>query len=321
MQAVGVSPSRGGGEYNFTVDVPGATLGLPNDRFELGNPPVGNQNRENAPDVTSGTYSLAIVDDDRDVLAVDLGKGERVRATIDFAHEDNDLALALTDDAGNTVNSSDTDTDGEQVAFTAPSEGTYYLQVSGEPGAVSTYELDLAVLERTDVTLGPGAMTVGPDTTRTVNVTVTSASAGVSNANLSLRSTDTSVLRIQSVEAVENGSVSATVADDGGTATATVTGLNHSVTGTRTVARVTVATVGSGSATLEGNASVAARSWFEYPLGTVQSTSVEVSADAGTTGAGPADSTTATNGLGPGFDALAAIAVLVGTALLVRRRR
>lgn len=265
-------------DYNFTVEVPGETLGLPNDRFERGNPPVGNQNQENAPTVTSGTYSLAIVDDDRDVLAVDLDEGERVRATIDFAHDENDLALSLTDASGEAVNRSDTDTDGEQVAFTAPSGGTYYLQVSGEAGAATTYEMDLAVLERTDVTLGPGGLTAPPDTTATVNVSVTGASAGLSKANLSLRSTNTSVLRIQSVDAVGDGSVSTTVADDGGSVTANVTGLDRTARGTVTVAEVTVATVGNGSATLSGDASVAARPSVEYPLGSVQGTSVTVAA-------------------------------------------
>lgn len=311
LQTVGVSPSRGGDRYNFTVDVGGETLGLPNDRFERGNPPVGNQNRENAPDVTSGTYTLGMVDDDRDVLAVDLDEGERVRAVVDFDPDENDLALELVDDSGTAVTDPESATGRERVAFTSPEGGTYYLRVTGESGAASTYELDVAVLERTDVTIGPGAVTVSPDTATTVNVTVTDATAGVENANLSLRSTDTSVLRIQSVDAVRNGSVSATVADDGGTATANVTGLNRSVTGTVTVAQVTVAAVGPGSATLEGDATVAARSWFEYPLGTVQSTSVEVSADG----------TTATGGLGPGFGALVSLFVVVGTVLLAARRQ
>jgi PGF-CTERM protein len=335
-----------GSAYNFTVVRDGERLGLPNDRFERGNPPIGNQNRENAPEITSGTYTdLAIVNDDRDVFAVALEEGERVRAAIDFTHEENDLALALTDDTGTEVESADTGTDGEQVAFTAPSEGTYYLRVNGESGASTTYDMDLAVLEQTDVTLGPGGLTAPPDTTTTVNVTVTGASAGLSNADLTLRSTNTSVLQIQSIDAVGNGAVSATVADDGGTATANITGLDQTARGAVTVAEVTVATVGNGSATLAGSASIAARESFAYPLGTVQRTTVTVAPDvevstttptgdddggdeAGdgddggdTDGADEAtDAPPTSNGTGPGFGPVVAVLVLAGAALLARRR-
>lgn len=331
-----------GSAYNVTVVRDGDRLGLANDRFERSNPPIGNQDPANASEVGSGTYAdLAIVDDDRDVFAIELDAGERVNAAIDFTHAENDLALALTDDAGTDVESADSGSDGEELGYTASEAGTYYLTVTGEAGASATYDLDLAVLRLTDVTLGPGGLTAPPDTTTTVNVTVSEASAGLSTTDLTLRSTDTSVLRIESVEAAGTGSVDVDVADNGETATASVSGLDEAARGAVTVAQVTVATAGTGSASLAGSATVTASDGLEYPLGTVQNTSVSVAAGAdistatpdtgdgdgdggdggGADGAdGGADGTTTTSGGGPGFGVVGALLALVGMALLARRR-
>ena len=267
----------GPGAYNATVTVDGEPIGPPNDRFERPNPPIGNQDRASATEVGSGSYAdLGMVDDDRDVFAVDLSAGERLGASIAFNHTENDLALALANDAGTTVRSANSSTDGERVAYTAPGAGTYYLTVSGEAGAAAHYTLDLDVIQEVDVTVGAGSDTLSPGNTTTYPVNVTSVSAGLSTANLSLESTNASAVAIQSVGAAATGSVNATVAADNGSVTANVTGLDPASGGVVTVARLTVAAVENGSATLTGSATVATDSGFDYPIRSVQNTTVTV---------------------------------------------
>jgi len=142
-----VAPQFGGTvDYNATMTVDGEPIGPANDRFERPNPPIGNQDRANATALDSGMHAdLGMVDDDRDVFSVDLRAGERLGATIEFTHAENDLGLALTDDSGTRRNSSDTGTDDERLGFTAGSDGTYYLTVTGEAGANATYDLNLTV--------------------------------------------------------------------------------------------------------------------------------------------------------------------------------
>jgi hypothetical protein len=79
---------------------------------------------------------LAREDDDWYVFEADLVESERVSATIDFAHDENDLALAFTDD--------------------------------NETEAATTADISLVVVELTDLTLGSGDRTSPPNTTTTV---------------------------------------------------------------------------------------------------------------------------------------------------------
>jgi len=275
VRAAGDSPSRGSGVYNFTVDVPGETLGLSNDRFERPNPPVGNQDRTNATDVGPGTYGdLAIVDDDRDVFAIDVNEGERVVADATFAHAENDLALALTDAGGTTVASANSSTDDERLRFVAPSTGTYYLEVTGQAGAATTYALDLTILEEVSVTVGSGSETVAPGNT-TLDVRVTDVGSGLSGANLTFGSTNTSVVRIQSV-AAGTGSADANVAQDGSSARANLTGLDAAASGSMSIATIAIGAVENGSATVSVTATVTAASGLAYPVDTVQGTTVTV---------------------------------------------
>jgi len=173
LRTRGISPDRGGDEYSFTVDVSGRTLGLANDRFERPNPPTGNQDRANATTVLPGRYEgLAIVDDDRDVFAVELTENDRLRIESTFAHSEDDLALAVTDGSGTTLGSADSANDDEELAVTAPSGGTYYVAVSGAEGAATRYDLAVDVTRRVNVTVGTdGELAVGENGTLAVGVT------------------------------------------------------------------------------------------------------------------------------------------------------
>jgi hypothetical protein len=355
VQAVGVSPNRGGDDYTFTVDVPGETLGMPNDRFERGNPPVGNDDRANASDVEPGTFGdLAIVDDDRDVFAVDLLADERVLVNAEFAHAENDLALELVDASGSAVASADSSSDGESIAYTAEDAGTYYLRVTGEEGAAARYDLNLTVVHPVTVTVGPGEGAIAPNGTATLDVVVSNVNGGLTGGTFALQSTDGGVVAIQSV-AAPTGSASVDDSEDGARATATVTDLDPEVCGNVRVASVTVESVESGEATLGADVTLSGAEGHVYRVENVRNTtlSVDSSGGSGVDGAvssetqscpldraastpavsesggagsesGPAgtdQSEGTSNGLGPGFGPLAALVGLAVLALLVRRRR
>ncbi|MEF8851609.1 MAG: PPC domain-containing protein [Haloarculaceae archaeon] len=355
LQTIGVSPSRGGDEYNFSVDVGGETLGLPNDRFERGNPPVGNNDRTNASDVQPGTFTdLGMVDDDRDVFAVDLLEGERVLVSAEFTHAENDLAIELVDASGSAVASADSDSDGESLAYTADADGTYYLQVTGETGAATRYGLNLTVVHPVTVTVGPGDGTIAPANTTTFDVVVSNVNGGLTGGTFAFRSTDGSVVTVQSV-AAPTGSASADVAEDGANATATVTGLDPEVCGNVPVARVTVESVESGEATLGAGVTLSGNEGHVYRVESVRNTTLSVDpaggtsvdgavssetqpcpldraastpavtesggSDSGSESGGTDQSEGTSNGLGPGFGPLAALVALAAASLLVRRRR
>lgn len=277
LRARGVSTSPGGGDYNFTVTLSDETLGLANDRFERPNPPLGNQDRANATDIEPGVHTdLAIVDDDRDVFAVDLAAGERVSAGIEFTHAENDLELAITDETGTALTQADSSTDGEQLGFTAPSAGTYYLTVSGQPDSAARYDLDLDVLRTVNVTVGPGSTSLPPANTTTVTVTAANVGAGLSTANLTLSASNTSVVQIQSISAAGTGAVESSITADGGTATVNVSNLEATATGQVPLVEVTLASQANGTATLSGTATVTSATGAVYPIGTVQETTVTV---------------------------------------------
>jgi len=129
------------GPYNVTITAGGRTVGPPNDRFETANPPVGNQNQQNAAPIDSGTYgNLGMVDDDRDVFEVRAAKDARVTANVSYDGSADDLSLELTDASGATVA-----TGGDGLAVNVSSAGTYYLEVTGRAGTRVEYALELNV--------------------------------------------------------------------------------------------------------------------------------------------------------------------------------
>jgi len=138
-----------GAEYNFTVDVAGERLGLPNDEFERPNPPVGNDDPANATGIDPGTYrDLGMVDDDEDWFRFRAAQDAQVVANVSYDSSTNDLSLELTDASGTTVA-----TGGDGLATNVSETDTYYLRVTGQPEAETTYSLELNVSAT-----GPGAL-------------------------------------------------------------------------------------------------------------------------------------------------------------------
>jgi hypothetical protein len=265
------------GAYNFTITAAGETIGPPNDKFERQNPPVGNQDIQHATPISPGQYTdLGMVDDDVDVFEISLAQGEKLSTTIDFTHSENDLELVLWDSQGTTVaGQSDSNTDGESLNFTAPSDGDYYLAVSGEADAQAHYSMTVGIIQDVDVTIGPGGDALEPGDTATYAISVSNVGAGLSTANLTFTSNDTGVVTIQDVSPIGSATVEHK-AVAAGSAKLNISGLDAGASGTVQIAEVTVSAIQNGTATLAGDASLSAAGGESYPVNSVQQTTIDI---------------------------------------------
>jgi hypothetical protein len=173
------------------------------------------------------------------------------------------------------VNRSDTDTDGEQVAFTASSGGTYYLQVSGEADAQAHYSMNVSTIRAVDVTIGPGGDTLEPGNTTSYGISVSNVGAGLSTANLTLSSSNTTVATIQDVSPIGSATVEHKAVAPG-TAELNISGLEAEASGTVQLAEVTISAVENGTATLSGDASLSTAGGGSYPVNSVQPTTIDI---------------------------------------------
>jgi hypothetical protein len=260
------------GTYTADVSVAGETLGLPNDRFET------NENFAEAVAVTPGIFNdLAMVDDDLDYFAIEADSGERIDASVLFDNADNNLTLQLFNPGQTLVAESATAANEESISFTATQSGTHYLRVSGEPNAVGLYVLQASVVGSIDVTLGPGADSLGPGNTVTYDVVLTNAATDVGSFDFTAETGNTSVVTLTGASAV-NGTESVTVAPDGSSVTVNVT--NASIVGGSTVVIAQVTAQGNleGSTTVSFNGTPVVRTTtdVEYPVSSSQGTSVTV---------------------------------------------
>jgi subtilisin family serine protease len=122
------------GPVLLTLDTPSA-----GDRFEDNDDPAS------APTLAAGTYpDLTAGPNDPDYYAVGLAAGQQVAVTLTFSHAEADLDVGLLDAAGNLIALSDSASDDEQFAYTAPAAGTYYVLVESFDGGTANYTLDVA---------------------------------------------------------------------------------------------------------------------------------------------------------------------------------
>jgi len=111
-------------------------------------PPTGefepNNDFANATQIEPGTYTglETTRDDSLDFYAANLTSGEALSASIQFAHADGDLNFFLVGPNQNeTLQTSISGTDDENITHVATETGTYYLVVAGYQGATAPYNL------------------------------------------------------------------------------------------------------------------------------------------------------------------------------------
>jgi major membrane immunogen (membrane-anchored lipoprotein) len=112
-----------------------------NDRFEP------NDEFDAAASVSPGEYSdLQIVEGESDYFAVELDADREVTVNINFDHGDGDLDLAVYGPDGDEIADSTSTSDGELVAFTPNTDGSYRVEVYGFDGASAPYALSISQL-------------------------------------------------------------------------------------------------------------------------------------------------------------------------------
>ncbi len=132
-----------GVNYDMDVAIEAAAVTCRDDGLEE------NDAASTASPIEAGTVdALTSCPGDSDFYAVNLAAGDELTASIDFAHADGDLSLALLSAAGTELIVADTATDDETLTFTVTDAGRYVLSVvlgtdAGEPGVA--YTLDTSV--------------------------------------------------------------------------------------------------------------------------------------------------------------------------------
>jgi hypothetical protein len=276
------------GVYSTGVTVNGEQFGLPNDRFER------NEDFAGAAAIVPGVFfDLAMVDDDRDYFAINAVAGDRIDVAVDSNASVNNLTLQLYNPGQTLVRESATGADREEISFTATQNGTHYVAVTGEADRSDTYALFASVVGTVDVTLGPGADSIGPGNTNVYDVVVTGADTDVGTVNFTAESSNTSVVTFTGATAI-NGTAAVSVAPDGSSLTFNATNLSIPGGNAVTVARVTVQgnQEGSASVNITGTPEIRTVTDAGYPVNRVQGTDVTV--------VGAVDVT-----VGPGTDSLA----------------
>lgn len=198
------------GPYEIEFDVGGELLGPPNDRLETDNPPLGNNDRDNASRARNVFYpDLGMVDNDEDYFRVELSSSERLVVNTSFDHSANDLALELLDSDGETIRTVDSSSDDESLVFDPDLPARYYLKVSGESDAQSTYSLRTRVLGSVDVSLDPERAELTPGEETTADVVLEETTHGVGGYDLAVSTADADVLTlVDGATADGNGTVS-----------------------------------------------------------------------------------------------------------------
>jgi hypothetical protein len=98
-------------------------------------------------DPYGGYTRLAIcVPGDVDYYGMPLKAGDHLQIQVLFHVRVGDLDAAVVDGSGHLLVVSSGDQDNEQLDFTAPSDGTYYLLVEGFMGQTNTYDLSFTKL-------------------------------------------------------------------------------------------------------------------------------------------------------------------------------
>ncbi len=119
--------------YDSILDVPQDC----SDQFQ------GNDDSLTAAHVDAGTYEgLRICEGEEDWFLVDPGEGVEVTVRVEFTHADGDLDVKVLSRDGETLGSSTSTSDVEEVTVTAPEQGLF-LEVYGYSGATNDYTLHI----------------------------------------------------------------------------------------------------------------------------------------------------------------------------------
>ncbi len=110
--------------------------------------------------VSIGRYNnLSICPSDIDYYAIPLNAGDKLFTYIYFTHNQGDLDLRLygTDGVTSLANSNSL-TDNEEIQYTAPNSGIYYLRVRGNTASLvaNTYDLEILIPDCSQVTCEHG---------------------------------------------------------------------------------------------------------------------------------------------------------------------
>lgn len=140
-------------EYGLDVNVEagaGGDPGTPDDDDDATDPNgdrfESNDEFDEATPIEEGTHpDLDVRDGNSDFYAIDLVEGARLEASIDFAHADGDLDLALYGPDRDQRDASYSTNDGEAVSIEAFDPGTYYVEVYGFNGASNEYDLEISL--------------------------------------------------------------------------------------------------------------------------------------------------------------------------------
>ncbi len=98
-----------------------------------------------APLGTGARDDLQVCADDEDWFAIDVCAGGTLTVALAFEHDDGDLDVELLDAAGDTLDTSNSSQDGEQVSYAPAGPETVLLRVYGFRGAHNAYAIDVDV--------------------------------------------------------------------------------------------------------------------------------------------------------------------------------
>jgi hypothetical protein len=254
------------GESDLVVTVAGEVVGLANDRFEP---------NENASDAAAPGFGqlaeLRIVDDDVDVFAYDLDSGDTLTGRLTYSATGEALTLAVLDANGAVQATADPAGSGVPLEFVAPSDGTYYLRVTGDGDGSVPYALAARVPTRVSVGFDPATATVTPGESTTVDVVVGGTNAGIGAYDFVVSVDNTSVATVESVQPLgATAGAVVTVAPDGSGATVNVSDASLSGDGSLAIARVTLNATADGTTTTSVSAaSVRDAAGFDYVVNAV----------------------------------------------------
>jgi hypothetical protein len=213
-----------------------------------------------------------IVGEDPDYVAVDLRTGDRLDAAV-AVEGAGSLRLAAFAPDRRPLAATDSDPDDAAVSLLANATGTYYLVVNGTAGIAPDdtvrYALTVTVTPRVDVAVAPGADGSGQfavGTTRTYDV-VANATVDLGSFDVTVASSNASVLAVTDATAT-NGTAAVAIAPDNASARVTVPDGAFPAGERVLLARVTVAAVAPGEATLNVTGMPVVRSTLGLDLST-----------------------------------------------------
>jgi hypothetical protein len=182
-----VIEGHAGAENNYDLEIVVSSTTCDDDVYE------DNDDCGTAAVLAPGTYAgLRICVWDRDYYAVELNAGDTVTMTILFSHALGDLDMVLFDtDCSTWLGYSNSSSDGETIAYTAATAGTYTLGVEGHEGAQNSYHLVIEIVSHGPTATSTSTRTLTPTATRTHTPTATATWTATATGTPTLTPTGT----------------------------------------------------------------------------------------------------------------------------------